>query len=395
LHPEFTYLPRKFKIAITGATNDRAAIRFHDIGIRMVRNETGEPGFQIWVGGGLGRTPIVGKIVRDFLPKLDLLSYLESILRVYNRYGRRDNKYKARIKILVNEIGLETFRDQVEEEWRSSHGFAPELPYGEIERIMDYFDPPSYKDVPSATATLQAYGKENPEFARFLANNVMTHKQEGYAAITISLKPVGGIPGDASAAQMNAVAAIADQYGFGEIRVTHEQNLVLPDIAQQDLIAVFEALQQHDLAIANVGEATDMICCPGLDYCNLANARSIPIAQDIAKHLNDKGLDKDAGKLTINISGCINACGHHHVANIGILGVDKRGAESYQVTLGGAPDEDAAVGKLIGPGFSADDIVPAIDTIVSVYTQQRQTNETFLQTYRRIGAAPFKEALYD
>jgi len=394
LHPEFSFLPRKFKIAVTGAENDRAAVQVHDIGLRLRRNEAGEVGFEVLVGGGLGRTPVIGKTIREFLPKQHLLSYLEAILRSYNLLGRRDNLYKARIKILVNATGVDKFRDLVEEEWNHLRDGALTLPEAEVARIQAYFAPPPYEALDSESSQYAAARRRDPDFALWVRTNVVAHKQPGYAIATISLKPTGGVPGDATAGQMEAVAELAERYSFGEIRVTHEQNLVLAHVRQADLHALWRALCGHRLATANAGLISDIICCPGLDYCNLANARSIPVAQRISQRFADLKRQHDIGELKIKISGCINACGHHHVGHIGILGVDKHGEEFYQVTLGGSADDNAAIGKIVGPAFSAGDIVGAVETIVETYLTQRRAGEAFTATLARAGLAPFKEKLY-
>jgi sulfite reductase (NADPH) hemoprotein beta-component len=394
LHPEFSFLPRKFKIAVTGAPNDRAAIKTHDIGIGIVRNEAGETGFEVFVGGGQGRTPVVAKRIRGFLPKQHLLSYLEAILRVYNQLGQRANIYKARIKILVNTVGIEEFTRLVEEEWQYIKDSTVDLPADEVARIDDYFAAPAYDTLPHDDPAYEEKRLTDPVFARWARTSVFPHKQPGYAIVTISLKPVGGIPGDATAEQMEAVADLADRYSFGELRVAHEQNLVLADVRQRDLHALWQALQVHGLATANVGLLTDIIACPGLDYCNLANARSIPIAQRISERFADLNRVHNIGRITLNISGCINACGHHHVGNIGILGVDKKGTEFYQVTLGGSADENTEIGKIVGPAFDEHQIVDAIETIVNTYLEIRKNGESFIDTYRRVGLSPFKETLY-
>jgi len=394
LHPEFSFLPRKFKIAVTGAPNDRAAIKTHDIGIAIVRNDAGETGFEIFVGGGQGRTPVVARRIRDFLPKQHLLSYLEAILRVYNQLGQRANIYKARIKILVNTVGIAEFTRLVEAEWRFIKETAVDLPAEEVARIEAYFAAPAYDTLPHDDPAYEEKRLTDPAFARWARTSVFPHKRPGYAIVTISLKPVGGIPGDATAEQMEAVADLADRYSFGELRVTHEQNLVLADVRQRDLHALWQALQAQGLATANVGLLTDIIACPGLDYCNLANARSIPIAQRISERFADLNRVHEIGRITLNISGCINACGHHHVGNIGILGVDKKGTEFYQVTLGGSADENTEVGKIVGPAFDEHQIVDAIETIVNTYLAIRKHGERFIDTYRRVGVAPFKESLY-
>jgi len=395
LHPEFSFLPRKFKIAITGTPEDRAAIKVHDIGLRMVRNEAGEPGFEVVVGGGQGRTPLIGHVIRDFLPTRDLLSYLEAILRVYNLLGRRDNLYKARIKILVKQVGPEEFARQVEAEWEKIRdGWSLDLPQSEIDRIARYFSTPDYQPADPFAAEVRQARADNAEFDRWVRSNVFAHREPGYSIVVISLKPEGGIPGDATSEQMERVADLAEQYSLSEIRVTHEQNLVLPHVRMTDLPAIWASLKQGGLEAANVGKVTDVIACPGLDYCNLANARSIPVSQRITQRLAEKNLVDDAGPITLNISGCINACAHHHVANIGILGVDKKGEEFYQITLGGRADEHAAVGDIVGPAFSYDDVVDAVETIVRTYLSVKTPDETFLDTYARLGLAPFKEALY-
>ncbi len=395
LHPEFSYLPRKFKIAITGSPNDRAAIRFHDIGLQAAVNAAGETGWEVWVGGGLGRTPMIAKLINSFVPHEHLLAYLESIMRVYNRYGRRDNKYKARIKILVHEEGLESIKGQVEAEFAEVRGGVLTLPQEELDRITAYFAPPAFTDRAGDTIDVAYQSIIDPAFGRWLDNNLHPHRVPGYASVTISLKPVGGAPGDATDAQMDVVADLAEQYSYDELRVTHEQNLVLPHVAVKDLRAVYDVLVANGLAEGNNNLITDMICCPGLDFCALANARSIPIAQEISKKFAEPARQKEIGDLKIKISGCINACGHHHVGHIGILGVEKKGGELYQITLGGDATEHASVGKIIGPGFEADEVPAAIEKLVDFYIAQRQgEGESFLDAYRRLGEAPFKEALY-
>ena len=394
LHPEFTFLPRKFKIAVTGADRDRAAVRVHDIGLQMRRNDAGEVGFEVIVGGGLGRTPVIGQTIREFLPKQHLLSYLEAILRVYNQLGRRDNLYKARIKILVRSEGVENFARLVEEEWAHIKDSALQLPEDEIHRIETYFAPPSYERLEDTVRAFEVKRFEDRDFASWVRTNVTAHKEPGYAVATISLKPTGKPPGDASAWQMDAVADLADDYSFSEIRVTHEQNLVLPNVKKADLYALWQALRDVELATPNAGLLSDMIACPGLDYCNLANARSIPVAQRISERFADMGRQQDIGNLKIKISGCINACGHHHVGHIGLLGVDKKGEEFYQITLGGSADENTSIGKIVGPAFSYDDVVDAVEDIVDTYLQYRTDGEEFNDTFRRVGLAPFKEKLY-
>ena len=394
LHPEFSFLPRKFKIAVTGAPNDRAVTRGHDIGLRMHRDGDGAPGFEVMVGGGQGRTPIMAKTIRDFLPVDQLLSYLEAVLRVYNQLGRRDNIYKARIKILVQSVGAATFAEMVEAEWQEIRDGALDLPAGELDRIAAYFAPPPHDDLSVACPALDQAISANAHFAAWEESNVLAHKRPGYAITTISLKPHGGIPGNASAEQMDAVADLAEQYGFDEIRLSHKQNLILPDVKKTDLHALWLSLGKWGLATANAGRISDIIACPGLDYCNLANARSIPIAQRISERFTDLARGRQIGDLSLNISGCINACAHHHVANIGILGVDKKGAEFYQITLGGVANENAAIGAIIGPAFDEWQITDAVETIVDVYLQQRETDQRFINTYQRVGPDPFKEQLY-
>ena len=395
LHPEFTYLPRKFKIAMTGSPHDRAAIRFHDIGLQAAVNGSGETGWEVWVGGGLGRTPMIGKLINSFVPNEHLLAYLESIMRVYNRYGRRDNKYKARIKILVHEEGLETIKGQVEAEFAEVRGGVLTLPQQELDRITAYFAPPAFADRSGSKVDVAYQSIIDPAYGRWLDNNINAHREAGYASVTISLKPIGGAPGDATDVQMDVAADLAERYSFDELRVTHEQNLVLPHVAVADLRAVYDALVAAKLADGNAGLITDMICCPGLDFCALAIARSIPIAQEITHKFAAPERQAEIGDLKIKISGCINACGHHHVGHIGILGVEKKGGELYQITLGGDATEAASVGKIIGPGFEAEAVPGAIETLVDTYLARRQNaDETFIQAYRRLGEAPFKEALY-
>ena len=396
LHPEFSFLPRKFKIAITGSPNDRAAVRVHDIGLRLWRNEAGEVGFEVIVGGGLGRTPMIGKTLREFLPKDELLAYLEATLRVYNRYGRRDNLYKARIKILVHEIGTEKMREEVEAEYAEIKDGALKLSPETIESIARQFAPPALPHRPAVAGAVEALKLEDNDFALWLKSNTAPHRMAGYRIVTVSLKPAGAPPGDASSVQMEGVADIADAYSQGEIRVSHEQNLVLPHVAVEDLPVVWLALGRLGFAEANVGKITDIIACPGLDYCALANARSIPVAQSIANHFARIGLQHDIGDLKIKISGCINACGHHHVGHIGILGVDKNGVELYQISLGGDVDfGKTALGTILGPAVAADKVVEAVDALVATYLDARAEGERFVDTYRRIGAQPFKDRVYD
>ncbi|WP_419901689.1 nitrite/sulfite reductase [Kiloniella sp.] len=395
LHPEFTFLPRKFKVAVTGATTDRAAIRVHDIGLAIVKNDEGEVGFEVHVGGGQGRTPMIGKVVREFLPKEHLLSYLEAVLRVYNQIGRRDNKYKARIKILVHETGIDEVRRLVEAEWERIKDTALKLPLEEVDRINEYFAPPSFETLDATSRLFEIKRFEDRDFATWVRANVVAHKQAGYAIANISLKPEGEAPGDITDDQMEAVADLAEKYSFDEIRATHEQNLVLPHVKQEDLFDVYSGLKAAGLATANLGLISDMIVCPGLDYCALANARSIPVAQAISKRFSDIERQHDIGELKLKISGCINACGHHHVGHIGILGVDRKGEEYYQITLGGNANENAAIGKIIGPSFAYDKIVDAVESVVNIYLDLRESaEESFLDAYNRVGMAPFKEKLY-
>ena len=394
LHPEFSFLPRKFKIAVNGTAQDRAALRVHDIGLQIRRNSAGKIGFEVMVGGGQGRTPYIAPTIREFLPKQHLLSYLEAILRVYNQLGRRDNLYKARIKILVASTGVENFTKLVEEEWAEIKGGELTLPEDEHRRILDYFSPPQYQDSNGASKTFETHKTWNLDFSRWCKTNVVSHKRPGFSIITISLKPIGSAPGDASADQMDVIAGLAEKFSHDEIRVTHEQNLVLAHVCQSDIYEVWEALENAALSTPNIGLISDMITCPGLDYCNLANARSIPVAQNIAKKFEDLDRQHDIGELKIKISGCINACGHHHVGHIGILGVDKRGEEFYQITLGGSGAEDAALGDIVGRAFGYDEVTDAIETIVDTYVTERRNGERFLDTYRRVGLGPFKEALY-
>ena len=393
-HPEFSFLPRKFKIAITGAPHDRAAVKVHDIGLRMHKNSAGEIGFEVIVGGGQGRTPAVGVTVREFLPKQHLLSYLEAVLRTYNLLGRRDNLYKSRIKILVAAVGAAKFTEAVEEEWARIKDGPLTLPAAEIERIEAQFLPPDFAPADPFPPEIVAKRLEAAAFTPWMRSNVAAHRQPGYAIVTLSLKPDGGIPGDATAAQMDAVADLADAYSYGEIRVSHAQNLVLPHVRRADLPALWDRLTAIGLATPNIGLVGDIIACPGLDYCSLANARAIPIAQRLSSRFADPERQRQIGELGIKISGCINACGHHHVGHIGILGVDKKGEEFYQVTLGGSADENASIGDIIGPAFSADSVVDAVETILDVYLDRRQEGERFLDAYRRLGQAPFKEKLY-
>ena len=395
VHPEFSYLPRKFKIAVTGAERDRAAIQVHDIGLHLKKNDKGELGFAVYIGGGQGRTPLIAKKIRDFLPEEDLLSYTTAIMRVYNLHGRRDNKYKARIKILVHETGIEEMTRQVEEEFGHLKGGELKLPDADVQAITAYFAPPSLADRPEGWAQLAAWKKQDEGFARWVGQNVQPHKHPDYGMVTVSLKPIGGIPGDATSEQMDLVADLADRYSLGEVRVSHLQNLILPHVRLDDMPALHQVLAAAGLATANEGLITDIIACPGLDYCSLANARAIPIAQQLSERFGTTARQAEIGHLPIKISGCINACGHHYVAAIGILGVDRKGVENYQITLGGSAKEDCSIGELVGPGFGADGIVDAVETVVDTYLGLRLTpQETFLDAVRRVGLPPFKEALY-
>jgi sulfite reductase (NADPH) hemoprotein beta-component len=393
LHPEFSFLPRKFKIAVTGAAADRAALAVHDIGLRLVRDPAGQIGYRVSVGGGQGRTPMIGQVLRAFLPKPALLPYLEAMMRVYNLFGRRDNKFKARIKILVHEIGVEEMRRRVEEEFARLEVGAIGADPEEVARIAAYFAPPRYAVLPERSAALAAARAADPEFERWVGTNVHAHKAPGHAIVTVSLKPIGGPPGDATADQMHLLADLAERYSQGELRATIEQNIVLPHVRQDDLPALWRALEPAGLGTANAGLITDIISCPGLDYCALATARSIPIAQALSRRFADPVRQREIGPLAIKISGCINACGHHHVGHIGILGLEKAGEESYQITLGGDPREHAAIGERLGPGLSAAATVDAIERLVALYLAKRAAGESFIAAYRRLGHAAFKEAL--
>ena len=395
VHPEFSFLPRKFKIAVTGAERDRAAIQVHDIGLHLKKNDRGEIGFAVYVGGGQGRTPMIAKKIRDFLPEEDLLSYTTAIMRVYNLHGRRDNKYKARIKILVHETGAEELARQVEVEFAELKNTELKLPDADIAAITAYFAPPALQDRPEGWESLARWKRADEGFARFVEQNVAPHKHPDYGMVTISLKPIGGIPGDATDEQMELVADIAAEYAFDEIRISHEQNIILPHVALADLEPVYRALVGAGLATANAGLITDIIACPGLDYCALANARSIPVAQEISTRFGSPERQAEIGELKIKISGCINACGHHHVGHIGLLGVEKKGAELYQITLGGSGDENTSIGEIIGRGFEPEKVTDAIETIVDTYLGLRLSKEeNFLEAYRRVGPQPFKDALY-
>ncbi|MFZ1737703.1 nitrite/sulfite reductase [Sphingorhabdus sp.] len=386
-HPEFSYLPRKFKIAVIASPEDRAAMRLHDIGLELVKQD-GVLGARVFVGGGMGRTPMIAPEINPFVKADDLLSYIEACLRVYNRYGRRDNIYKARIKILVHEIGADEYRRQVAEEFAHVKTLGIDPPFAELERISAYFAPPAF-DAPDVEPD-----RSDPDFAVWLDQNVKAHKQPGYAIVNISLKPIGGIPGDASSAQIDVMADLAEKYSFDELRVTHAQNIVLPHVAKRDLYPVWQALNAAELANANLDLISDIIACPGLDYCSLANARSIPVAQKIATRFADPERQRDLGELKLKISGCINACGHHHAGHIGILGVDRKGVENYQLTLGGSGAEDVSIGKITGPGFDENGIVDAVERATYKYKELREPGERFVDTYRRVGMDPFKEAIY-
>jgi sulfite reductase (NADPH) hemoprotein beta-component len=394
LHPEFSYLPRKFKIAVTGSPNDRAAVAVHDIGLRMHKNEQGEIGFEVLVGGGLGRTPYIGHTIRKWLAPEHLLSYVEAILRVYNMQGRRDNIHKARIKIIVNQMGIDKYRELVDKEWELTKEGALKVPDEEVARINAYFALPQYEQLEDQTAALAKLRAGDRAFERWMRGNVVEHKVPGYAIVNLSLKAPGKVPGDITADKMDAVADLADRYSLGEIRVTHRQNLVLVDVKQAELHELWQKLVALELATPNLGLLSDIICCPGLDYCSLANARSIPIAQDISRAFTDLDELQKIGQFTINISGCMNACGHHHVGHIGILGVDKRGQEFFQLTLGGSSDQHASLGDRLGPGLPQAEVPTAIRKIVDAYLVIRQQNERFLDTYRRVGIEPFKSAVY-
>lgn len=393
-HPEFAYLPRKFKIAISGSATDRAATLVHDIGVHGLRNDLGEIGFRILVGGGLGRTPVIGHVIREFLPREEILNYLDAILRVYNRFGRRDNKFKARIKILVKEMTLEVFTHHVEGEWHRARGGPATVPDQEIDRIAAFFAPPRYERLPGDDAGFRAALADNRAFANWVKRNVFPHKVPGYAAVTLSLKKTGVPPGDATSDQLDAVAALADAYSFGEIRVSHEQNLIFAHVRQAALAALWGELKGLGFATPNIGLLTDIVCCPGGDFCSLANAKSIPIAEAIQRRFDDLDYLHDIGEIDLNISGCMNACGHHHVGNIGILGVDKNGAEWYQVSIGGDQGERASLGKVIGPSFAAREMPDVVARLIDTYIERRHDDEPFIDTVRRIGIEPFKERVY-
>jgi sulfite reductase (NADPH) hemoprotein beta-component len=393
-HPEFAYLPRKFKVAINGSVEDRAATAVHDIGLHMVKNDQGEVGFKVLVGGGMGRTPILGSLIREFLPWQHLLTYIEAIMRVYNQHGRRDNIYKARIKILVKAIGIEEMQRQVEEEWKDLKDGPSTLDQEEVDRVARFFAPPPYATLPATDEAYEKFKTENKAFANWVTRNVKPHKIPGYKAVVLSLKKTGVPPGDATADQIDFVADMADKYSFGELRVTHEQNLVLADVKQADLIELWKQVKEQGLATPNIGLLTDIICCPGGDFCSLANAKSIPIAADITERFDNLDFQHDIGEIELNISGCINSCGHHHVGHIGILGVDKDGSEWYQVSIGGAQGNQSSIGKIIGPSFSANQMPEVIDRLLQVYLRERIEDERFIDTARRIGIAPFKDFVY-
>ena len=393
-HPEFAFLPRKFKIAVNGAVSDRAAIEVHDIGLEAVKNDAGELGFRVSVGGGLGRTPIVGSFINEFLPWQHLLSYLDAILRVYNRYGRRDNKFKARIKILVKALTPEVFAERVNAEWAHLKDGPTTLTEAEVQRVSAFFVDPQYKALQDQDAALAQLDAEHPGFGRWRQRNVVAHKKPGYAAVTMSLKTTGVAPGDVTDKQLDAIADLADRYSFGEVRNSHEQNMILADVEQARLFELWHELRELGLATPNIGLLTDIICCPGGDFCSLANAKSIPIAEAIQRRFDNLDYLFDLGNIDLNISGCMNACGHHHIGHIGILGVDKKGAEFYQVSLGGSSGRDASLGQILGPSFAQDAMPDVIEKIITVYVEQRTEDEQFIDTFRRIGIDPFKERVY-
>jgi len=395
-HPEFAFLPRKFKIAVTGSHDDRAAVNVHDIGLEVVTNSDNDVGFKVLVGGGLGRTPVIGSVINEFLPEKHLLTYLDAILRVYNLLGRRDNKYKARIKILVKAMGPEVFAEKVAEEWAHLKDGPATLTTEEIERTKDFFTKPNYESIDPQVAqqNLDSEALTNTAFAQWLSRNVRKHQQPGYAAVTLSLKPTGVAPGDITDSQLESIANLADNFSFGEIRTTHEQNIVLGDVKQSDLFAVWQQCLTAGFATPNIGTLTDVICCPGGDFCSLANAKSLPIAESIQRQFDDLDYLYDLGDIDLNISGCMNACGHHHIGHIGILGVDKKGQEFYQVQLGGNAGTDTSLGKVLGPAFGADDMATVIQKLIDVFVASRIDGERFIDTYRRIGLAPFKETVY-
>jgi sulfite reductase (NADPH) hemoprotein beta-component len=394
-HPEFAFLPRKFKIAVNATESaDRAAVQVHDIGLQIRKNEAGEIGFKVMVGGGLGRTPMVGVTISEFIPRADLLTYLDAIIRVYNQQGRRDNKYKARIKILVKALGIEEFRSRVEAEWQHLRGKESTVPMSEFERLQSFFSEPNYAVLENNPVSLTNKLADSAGFARWFERNTFEHKKTGYRIVTLTLKKAGQAPGDATAEQMQKAADLADQFSFGELRVSHEQNLVLADVRQDQLVELWEAAKDAGFATPTLGLLTDMICCPGGDFCALANAKSIPIAAQIQETFNDLDYLYDLGNIDLNISGCMNACGHHHVGNIGILGVDKKGEEFYQISIGGASGHDASIGKILGPSFAQEEISSVIQKLMNVYVENRYEDERFIDTYRRVGITPFKEAAY-
>jgi sulfite reductase (NADPH) hemoprotein beta-component len=394
LHPEFSYLPRKFKIAVTGSPNDRAAVAVHDIGLRMYRNDDGQVGFEVLVGGGLGRLPYIAHTIREWIEPEYILSYVEAILRVYNMHGRRDNIHKARIKIIVSQMGIDRYRELVDAEWERIRDGALRIPEDEIERVRRYFALPDYATLADADELLAQQRAGNADFARWHDANTVAHKQPGYRIVNLTLKAAGRPPGDMDADTMDAVAELADRFSFGEIRISHRQNLTFVDVRQSELFDLWQQLDALELATPNLDAITDIICCPGLDFCALANARSIPVAADISRRFLDVDELADIGELKINISGCMNACGHHHVGHIGILGVDKRGEEFFQLTLGGSSDQNASLGDRLGPGLPQQDVPDAIAAIVTRYKSLRLPAERFLDTYRRVGIEPFKEAVY-
>ena len=393
-HPEFAFLPRKFKIAVNAAAEDRAVIRAHDVGLEVISDEAGDPGVRVFVGGGLGRTPVIGKVVREFLPRRHLLSYLDAVLRVYNRYGRRDNMYKARIKILVNALGVEEFTRQVEAEWSYLKDGPTTLTDAEFNRVAAHFTPPAYESSADDGAFEQALATDKA-FAAWAKRSLYPHKVAGYRALTLSLKAPGVPPGDINDKQMEVVADLADRFSFGELRVTHEQNVVLADVRQRDLYEVWKIARANGLATPNIGLLTDMICCPGGDLCSLANARSLPIAEAVNKTFDDLDYLYDIGEVSLNISGCMNSCGHHHVANIGILGVDKNNEEWYQITVGGQQGNATTIGKVIGPSFGAEEVPQVIRALINVYVETRQPEERFIDTFLRLGVEPFKARAYE
>ncbi len=394
LHPEFSWLPRKFKIAVSAASNDRTASLLHDIGLQIVENDAGERGFRVLVGGGMGRTPVIGKIIREFLPRIHMLSYVEAILRVYNLLGRRDNIHKARIKILVNQLGIDRFRELVEEEWLRIRDGRLTLDEQEIERIQAHFDPPQYAQVDREDLAFKQQLRTNPFFATWYKQNTRAHKVNGYRIVIVSLKAPGVPPGDITADEMDALAGLADRFSFGQLRATHDQNLVLADVRDADLFELWQGLSRNRMATPNIGTLNDMICCPGLDFCSLANAGSIPIAKQINEKFDALDYLYDIGEIQLKMSGCMNACGHHHVGHIGILGVEKRGEEWYQLTLGGSAGNDAALGERLGAAIEKERVADVIGEILGVYLEHREENERFIDTYRRVGLAPFKERVY-